>query len=124
MARLVWLAAPLALAIAFQTSAASAQDRDCSLSCRKNHAFASCEQPSISAQLVSGRVIRVFRDCPNPGLILEMEIDEGDSNKLPRAIEIDIGPCTGFFGKAGDRVRVAVVEPDTGVRRYKNYCER
>jgi hypothetical protein len=66
----------------------------------------------------------VFRDCPTPGLILEMELDQSEANRLSSVVEIDIGPCMVFTGKVGDQARVAIVEPRPSIRCYKNSCER
>lgn len=122
----VWIARLFALAVGIEVCAASAQAQgsDCTPRCRAEYPFSSCEKPGVGAKLVSGRITRVFRDCPAPGLILKMELDQSEANKLSSVVEIDLGPCVVFWGKVGDQARIAIVDSRPGIKRYKNSCER
>ena len=122
----VWTTTLFTLAVGFDGLAASAQAQslDCTPRCRAVFPFTSCEKPRVAARLVSGRITRVFRDCPRPGLILEIELGRSEANELPNVVEIDIGPCVVFTGDVGDQATVAIAEPRPSIRRYKNVCER
>lgn len=122
----VWIATLFTLAGGCYLWAASAhaQSLNCGARCRAEFPFTSCEKPGSGGRLVSGRITRVFRDCPTPGLILEMELGWSEANELPSVVEIDIGPCVVFTGNVGDHATVAIALPRPSIRRYKNVCER
>lgn len=121
MLRLVTFTHFLALIAVVQPTAAFAQDKGCvPISCRAEYPLTTCDKPSAGATLFSGRVVSVLRECSND--VVQVQIEDGETNRVPPVVEIIVRPCGRFFGKVGDLTRVAVMNPTPTARRYDLAC--
>src|SRR3954453_19528741 len=100
MPRLVSVALFLAL-IAIIQPLASAQAKECvPIACRAEYPITTCYKPRLGAKVFSGRVLGMSRDCSND--IVQMQIEQWEANKVPRVIEVVVGPCGRLIGRVGD----------------------
>jgi hypothetical protein len=121
MPRLVSFTHFLALIAVVQPTAAFAQDKECvPISCRAVYRLTTCDKPRSGATIFSGRVVSVSRECSND--VVQVQIEDGETNRVPPVVEIIVRPCGHFVGKVGDLTRVAVMNPTPTVRRYDLAC--
>lgn len=111
----------LALIAVVQPTVAFAQDKECvPVRCRAEFPLTTCDKPSPGATVFSGRVVSVTRECSND--VVQVQIENGETNRVPPVVEIIVRPCGRFFGKVGDLTRVALMNPTPTVRRYDLAC--
>lgn len=84
------------------------------------YSFTTCNKPLPGAKLLSGRVIALSRECSSQ--IIQIEVENWEVEKVPPIIDIVVGACGRFEGKAGDLTQVAVMDPKPSVRRYQRAC--
>jgi len=121
MFKLVSFTLLVALFAVGKTIAVPAQDAGCLRAmCRAEYSFTTCDKPRPGAKLLSGRVIVLSHECS--GEILQIEVENWEAEKVPPVIDIVVGACGRFVGKAGDLTQVAVMDPKPDVRRYQRAC--
>jgi hypothetical protein len=121
MSKLVLFTFLIALFAVGEPIVTSAQEAAClQADCRAMYHFTTCDKPLPGAKVLSGRVISLSRECSNQ--IVQIQVENWEAEKVPPVIDIVVGACGRFAGKAGDLTQVAAKDPKPNVRRYHRAC--